>query len=208
MTQYTQTEIKLFKSLNTPAKLQDYLNTLKHNPKDTWRSPRGVIKSGEAYCIEGAILAAGVLQFHGHKPLILDIRGFDPDVDHVLAVYKQRGFFGAISKTNHAVLRYREPVYKTLRELVMSFFHEYFLDSGKKTLRDYSKLVDLSQFNKKQWQTSEKNLEYIAEYLDGVKHYKILKPWQKRNLRKADKIEIEAGKLLEWKMVKGKMVKN
>lgn len=196
---YTKEEIKLFKNLNTPAKVQDYLNSLKHNPKDTWHSPRQVIKTKKAYCIEGAILAASIFQFHKQKPLLLDIRGKSPDVDHVLALFKQNGYWGAVSKTNHAVLRYREPIYKSIRELVLSYFHEYFLDNGKKTLRDYSLPVNLNKFNKKNWQTSQEDLGYIAEYIDDVKHYKILKPWQIKNLRKADKIEIQAGKLLEYK---------
>ncbi len=196
--QYTGSEKKLFKRLNSPAKIQDYLNTLKHNKKDTWCSPRSVIQNGEAYCFEGAVLAAAILEFHGHKPLLLDIRGTDNDFDHVVAPYKQKGYWGAISKTNHAVLRYREPVYKTLRELVLSYFHEYFLDTGIKTMRDYSVPVNLHRFNKDNWQTTQNNLEHIAEYIDTVKHFRILQSWQIRNLRKADPIEITAGKLLEW----------
>ena len=121
------------------------------------------------------------------------------DYDHVVAVFKQDGFFGAISKTNHAVLRYREPVYKTIRELVMSYFHEYFLNTGKKTLREYSELLDLNKFNKLNWRTSDKNLFEIPEYLDTIKHHKILSPKQIKNLRKADKIEIEMGKMVEYK---------
>lgn len=198
MVEYSSQEIKLFKKLNSPAKIQDYLNTLKHNKKDTWRSPRNVIKHKEAYCIEGAVLAAAILEFHGHKPLIMDIRGVDPDVDHVIAPFKLNGYWGAISKTNYAVLRYREPVYKTLRELVMSFFHEYFLDSGKKTLRDYSVPLNLDKFKKQNWQTSEKSLENIAEHIDTVKHISIINKKQIKNLRKADSLEIAVGKLREW----------
>ena len=162
--------------------------------------------------MEGAMFAAAVLEFHGAKPLILDLRSIKPgDDDHVVAVFKQFGCYGAISKTNHAVLRYREPVYKTIRELAMSYFHEYFLNSGKKTLREYSKLFDLSFFDSTplfskegdggslNWRTSEKNLFKIPQHLDRVLHYKILSTAQIRNLRKADKIEINAGKLTEWK---------
>lgn len=198
MPEYTKTEIKLFKKLNSPAKIQDYLNTLKYNKKDTWRSPRNVIKHKEAYCIEGAILAAAILEFHGYKPLIMDIRGAHPDVDHVIAPFKKNGYWGAISKTNYAVLRYREPVYKTLRELVMSYFHEYFLDSGVKTLRDHSVPLNLSKFKKQNWQTSQKNLEDIAEYIDTIKHISIINKQQIKNLRKADSLEIAVGKLREW----------
>ena len=201
---YTKEEIKLFRKLNTPQKIQDYLNLLPFNfdkGKDTCRSPREVIKYKKAHCVEGAIFAGAVLEFHGQKPFLLDLCSslYPYDYDHVVAVFKQDGFFGAISKTNHAVLRYREPVYKTIRELVMSYFHEYFLNTGKKTLREYSELLDLNKFNKLNWRTSDKNLFEIPEYLDTIKHHKILSPKQIKNLRKADKIEIEMGKMVEYK---------
>ncbi|MEQ1561715.1 MAG: hypothetical protein ABL899_03295, partial [Nitrospira sp.] len=121
------------------------------------------------------------------------------DYDHVVSVFRIDGFFGAISKTNHGVLRYREPVYKTVRELAMSYFHEYFLNNGQKTLREYSDPFDLNYFNKINWRTSEKDLSEIHEHLDKIKHHKILSQKQIKNLRKADKIEIEAGKLVEYK---------
>ena len=201
---YTEKEIKLFRRLNSPKKIQDYLSSLKFNFEekgDTCMSPRMIIKSKKAHCMEGALLASAVLEFHGGKPLVLDLRSVKKpfDYDHVVAVFKQYGCFGAISKTNHAVLRYREPIYKTVRELVLSFFHEYFLNDGKKTLREYSNPFDLSHFNKINWHTSEKNLFEIPDFLDKIKHYKILSSKQVKNLRKADKIEIEAGKIVEFK---------
>ncbi len=200
---YTKEEIKLFRKLHTPAKLQDYVNTLPFNflARGTTLSPRGVCQKQKADCFEGALFAAAVLEFHGHKPLILDLRSVKKpyDYDHVVAVFKVDGCFGAISKTNHAVLRYREPVYKTLRELVMSYFHEYFLNTGKKTLREYSELFDLNHFNKIHWRTTAEDVSEIPDFLDTVKHHKILSPKQVKNLRKADTIEIEAGKLVEFK---------
>jgi hypothetical protein len=149
--------------------------------------------------MEGALLAAAILEFHGHKPLLLDLRSTDDDLDHVVALFKQFGCFGAISKTNHVVLRYREPIYKSVRELAMSYFHEYFLDNGKKTLREYSTPFDVNRINNFYWRTTEKDLVKLPKYLDAAKHYKILSPAQIKNLRKADKIEIKAGKLKEWK---------
>src|ERR1035437_2885336 len=141
---YTKSEIKLFRRLNTPAKLQDYLNKIPFNfeeKRDTCMSPREVLKNKKANCLEGAMFAAAVLEFHGGKPTLVDLRSVKKpyDDDHVVVVFKQFGCFGAISKTNHAVLRYREPIYKTLRELALSYFHEYFLNkNGQKTLREYS----------------------------------------------------------------------
>ena len=146
------------------------------------------------------MLAAAILEFYGHKPLLVDLRSVKPaDDDHVVAVFKQFGCFGAISKTNHAVLRYREPIYKSIRELALSYFHEYFLKNGQKTLREYSEVFDLSRFDYLDWRTSAENLFEIPHALDKIKHYKILNPAQIKNLRRADRIEIKAGELVEWK---------
>jgi hypothetical protein len=202
---YTIDEIKVFKKLNSPAKIQDYLNSLPFNFEkkgDTCMSPRKVLKMRTAHCMEGAIFAAAVLEFHGHNPLILDLCSTEKpyDFDHVVAIFKQFGCFGMISKTNHAVLRYREPVYKTVRELVMSCFHEYFLNkNGQKTLREYSQLLDLNKFNKLDWRTTENDLFDIPAYLDEIKHYQILSKEQIKNLRKADLVEIIAGEIVEYK---------
>lgn len=200
---YNQFEIKLFNKLNSPKKIQDFLAfEIGHNPaKDgvECRSPREVLRAGKAHCMEGALLAAAILEFYGAKPLLMDLRSTSDDLDHVVALFKQFGRWGAISKTNHVVLRYREPVYKSIRELAMSYFHEYFLDSGKKTLREFSRPFDLNRLNFLQWRTAEKDLVDLPEFLDKSKHYKIVSSAQIKNLRRADKIEIKAGKLLEWK---------
>jgi len=198
----TKEEIKLFKKLNSPKKIQDYLNTLKINFEekgDTCFSPRKVLKEQKCHCIEGAVLAAMILRFHGYKPLVVDLTSSEKDFDHVIAVFKKYGKWGAISKTNHPVLRYREPVYNSIRELVMSFFHEYFLDNGKKTLRSYTHPINLSIFDKKGWMHSPEEIWYIAEHLAEIKHIPILNRKQIANLRKADKIEIDVGKMTEWK---------
>lgn len=200
---FTKEELKLFKSLNTPKKIQDYINKIPINFEpngDTCLSPRQVLDQNRAHCIEGALLAAVILRYHGEKPLVLDLTTSKKDFDHVVALFKRHGYWGAISKTNHAVLRYREPIYKTIRELVMSYFHEYFTnDDGKKTLRSYSGPVNLAKFDKKNWMSSKKDLWYIADHLCKVKHYNILNKKQISFLRKAEPIEIEAGKILEWK---------
>lgn len=217
---YTKAEIKLFKKLNSPQKIQGFLNSLKFNFEksgETCYSPRQVIKHKTAHCMEGALLAVAILEFHGARPLVVDLRSVKPgDDDHVVAIYKKFGCFGAISKTNHGVLRFREPVYKTLRELVMSYFHEYFLNTGQKTLREYSEIFDLSFFDKHpltlnpsaseregretiNWRTSTEQLFAIPQKLDKIKHYKILNKLQIKNLRPADKIEIKMGKIVEWK---------
>ena len=199
--QLTIQERKIFKRLNTPIKIQDFLDSLKMNfsEEDPCLSPRDVLKLRTAHCMEGALLAAALLWFHGHKPLLLDLTTTTDDEDHVVALFQVEGFWGGISKTNHAVLRYREPVYKTVRELVMSYFHEYFLHSGQKTLRTYSHPFDLTKLAHLNWITSrEKILDLIGAMAES-KHYEILTKQQIKNLRKADKIEIKAGKIVEWK---------
>lgn len=199
---YNTSEIKVFKKLNSPKKIQDFLESLSVNFEkngETCYSPRMVLKHKRAHCMEGAMFAAAVLEFNGQKPYVLDLRSIVKDFDHVVAPFKQFGRWGAISKTNHAVLRYREPVYKTIRELAMSYFHEYFMDNGKKTLREYSNCFDLRFFDYLDWRTSKKNLFEIPQKLDEIKHYKILTPAQIKNLRRADKIEIKAGKLVGQK---------
>lgn len=206
---YTKQELQIFKRLNAPQKVQDFLNGLKFNfdeNPNSCLSPRRVLREKKADCIEGAIFAAAVLEYHGHKPLVLDLRSVKKpyDFDHVVAVYKIKGFWGAVSKTNHSVLRYREPIYRDIRELVASYFHEYFLDSGLKTLREYSDPFDMNYFNSISWRTTEDNLSGVLKKLDAVKHYKLLNNWQEKNLRKADRIEVESTKKTEYKKYENK----
>lgn len=195
----TSGELARLKRLTTPRKIQDFLETLRANDgNDTCRSPRRVLEEGRAHCIEGAMLAALALRVQGHPPLIVDLTSSPEDLDHVIAVFRQHGHWGAISKTNHAVLRYREPVYKTIRELVLSFFHEYTTDDGKKTLRSYSRPVDLSRFDTRGWMTSDEDVWYVAEHLCDVPHIPLLTRNQIATLRRADPIEIKIGKMKQW----------
>ena len=195
-------EIKLFKKLNTPRKIQGFIDTIPINfePEgDTFLSPRRVLRENRAHCIEAACLAAAILRFHGHKPLIVDLTSNASDEDHIIAVFKQHNHWGAISKTNHAVLRYREPVYKTIRELIMSYFHEYIKnDTKKKTLRSYTNPINLARFDKKNWVTDEKDLWYIVDHIFETPHKNILSKKQIATLRTADTMELKAGEITEW----------
>lgn len=195
-------ELKILKKLNTPVKIQNFLDKMKINFEedgDSFYSPMTVLEKNVCHCMEGAALAALALRVNGLPPLVIDLTSSKDDFDHVVAVFKKDGKWGAISKTNHAVLRYREPIYNSIRELAMSYFHEYFDDQGKKNLRSYSAPVNLKRFDKRGWMTTKEPTDYIPEYLAEVKHFPILNRKQIRNLRKADKIEIEAGKIVEWK---------
>ena len=194
-------EIGIFRKLDTPKKIQDFLETLAINfdyKKDTCMSPRVVLRKKKAHCIEGAFLAAAIQLFHGQKPLLLDLKSVERDFDHVIALFSRNGKWGAFSKTNHTVLRYREPVYRDVRELTMSFFHEYFLDDGRKTMRSFSAPFNLLCFGH-EWIFSEKPLWHIADALDECRHYAILNKKEIASLRRADAIEIQAGKLTQWK---------
>ncbi len=143
-------------------------------------------------------MAASILWYHGQKPLLLDLKATRPDLDHVVILFKENGRWGAISKTNHAVLRYRDPVYLSVRELALSYFHEYFLDNGKKTLRSFSRPFSLVPFGTG-WITSEKNLWHFPRALDKSRHYPIAPATTISRLRPATKIERRAGILVEYK---------
>jgi hypothetical protein len=200
MWRLTPLEEKIFKRLSTPAKIQDFLNKLPINQErsgDTCSSPRTTLIRKTAHCIEGAYLAAAILWFHGHTPLILDLKSSKKDFDHVVALFKKNGKWGAISKTNHAVLRFREPIYHTVRELALSYFHEYFTDDGIKTLRSFSKPFNLKKFGTS-WITIEEDLWDIGAALDDSAHIEILTHQEARALRKADKIELAAGLIKEY----------
>jgi len=201
----TKKEKEILRKLKNPAEIQDFINKIPINfdyHKDTCMSPRVVLRKNKCHCIEGAILAALALRMQGYRPLLVHMQAIEDDFDHVIAVFEEHGKWGAITKTNHGVLRYREPIYKDIREIVMSYFHEYTDKKGRKTLRSFSVPLDISIFDKKGWATDEKDLWYIDEHLDKIKHYKILNRKQIKNLRKADKIEIEIGKVTEWKFGK------
>jgi len=197
--------LKLLKTLNTPAKIQDFLNAIPINFEpdgDSFLSPMAVLEKRVCHCTEGAILAALALRVNGMAPLVVDLMASRNDFDHVIAVFQKEGKWGAISKTNHAALRFREPVYATIRELAMSYFHEYLDKEGRKNLRSFSLPVNLKRFDKKNWMTSLEDIYYIPEYLVEVKHFSLINAKQVRNLRKADSIEIESGEITEWEKKK------
>lgn len=196
-------EDEIFKKLSTPEKIQDYLNNLPINyekERETCNSPRVSLREQKAHCIEGAFIAATAFWYHGEKPLLLDLKtkNIKTDSDHVVALYKKNGYWGAISKTNHSVLRSRDPIYKTLRELVLSYFHEYFLTStGEKTLRTYSRPFSLKKFGVS-WITSEKDLLKIAQTLDESPHFKIVPETQKTYIQLASRHERKTASIPEW----------
>ncbi|HYF28970.1 MAG TPA: hypothetical protein VEA36_01230 [Candidatus Paceibacterota bacterium] len=198
----TDEEYRLLASLDTPERIQDYLDTLAINFEkqgETCRSPRRVLQTKKAHCMEGALLAYAALLIHKQKPLLLDLKSARGDDDHVIVLCRKDGRYGAISKTNHATLRFRDPVYQSVRELVMSYFHEYFLNkNGKKTLMSYSAPFSLAGFGT-DWITAERDLWEIPKALDKSPHFPIASKETLARTRPADPIERAAGRLTEWK---------
>jgi len=189
-------ETRVLKELKTPERIQRFLDTeIAYNKEpdgETIRSPRRVLRDRVAHCLEGALLAAAALRIHGFPPLLLDL-GAVRDDDHVLAVFRQHGAWGAIAKSNYSGLRFREPVYRTRRELAMSYFEHYFNTSREKTLRNYSRPVNLSQFDRIHWMTSEEDLWPISEHLARIPHVDLLRNGVGRRLARVDDRSFAAG---------------
>jgi hypothetical protein len=190
----TPQETRLLRSLSTPWKIQKYLDSLPYNNEphgDTCRSPRRTIRDQTAHCLEAALLAAAALHVNGKPPLILDLESVRDD-DHVIAIFRIDGHWGAMAKSNYSGLRFREPVYRTLRELVMSYFEHYYNLKGEKTLRGFSRPVNLRRFDGMDWMTSEQDVWEIPEYLTTISHTPILRTARRMYM---DKRLYEAGLL-------------
>lgn len=198
-------ELTLLRSFRTPARVQDFLDTLPMNFEeggDTLMSPRRVLREKKAHCMEGALLAAAAFWVQKREPLLLDLRSAAEDDDHVVTLFQERGLWGAVSKTNHAVLRWREPIFKNIHALAASYFHEYFLDNGRRTLRAYSRPFRLSAKKYAGWLTTETDLWHLSDALDASPHYSLLPKSAYRHTRPADTMERRAGSFVEWKKPK------
>jgi hypothetical protein len=191
---WTKDESDLFKKLNNPDKIQDFLDSLAYNPNYECRSPRWVIRKKSAHCFEGALFAAAALQFHCNKPLLIDMKAYNDD-DHVIAVFKVDGYWGAIAKSNFTSLRYREPVYRSIRELIMSYFDFFFNLNGEKSLRSYSLPLDLSVFDNRNWATTDEDLEYIGDKIESLHHFDVVTKKMIKNLYIASDPMMQAGLL-------------
>ena len=195
----TREEGRILRSLSSPRRIQDFLFALPANFEeegDTLRSVRGVLRHGRAHCIEAAFVAACALWLQGEPPLVVDMAATG-DADHVIAVFRQNGCWGAISKSNHIWLRWRDPIYRSLRELVMSYFHEY-VNGARKTLRSYSRPVDLSRFPCGMWITSEDDCWEVGAALTDVPHVAVLTPPQVRRLVRRDPMETMADGIRQY----------
>ncbi len=191
---WTQEEKSFLKKFDSPYSIQVFLDSISYNPNYECRSPRWVIKKRSAHCFEGALFAAAVLDFIGHKPLVVDMRAHNDD-DHVIAVFREDGFWGAVAKSNFTSLRFREPVYRSLRELIMSYFDFFFNINGYKSLRSYSMPFDLTAFNPRNWATTDEDLEYIGDKIESLHHYPVVTDKMIKKLNIASESLIRAGLL-------------
>ena len=194
-------EFSLLKRLGTPQEIQVFLNATPINHEldgETILSVREVLRQRRAHCIEGAFLAACALWIHGDPPLLVHLDCDLSDYPHVIAVFRRKGCWGAISKTNGTPLRYRDPVYRTLRELTMSYFHEYYNKRYQKTLRSYSATFDLRRVDPALWVTSEKPCDEIHDRLVNARHYTLISTAQQRLLARRDSFERKASKLVQY----------
>jgi hypothetical protein len=189
-------ELALFRTLSRPEKIQQFLDEgLNYNKEPggpTCRSPRRVLRDRVAHCIEGALLAAAAFRMHGLPPVIVDLEAVRDD-DHLLAVFRHGRYWGAVGKSNYSGLRFREPVFRSLRELVMSYYPYYFNLDGEFSLRTYSRPVDLRRFDRINWMTAEDELWAISDYLYEIPHRRLLTPAQERKRRRADRRLFESG---------------
>ena len=189
---WTAGELRRLRSLKTPYGVQRYLDEMPYHLATTAWSPRRVLHEWTAHCLEGAIFGAAALRVLGYPPLLVDLEA-ENDTDHVLAIYRVRGHWGAVGKSNYAFLGYREPIFRTLRELALSYFDAYFNLRRDRTLRTYSNPVDLRRFDARGWMTSEKDVWFIPEYLLTISHRPLLEPWMRRALHRLDARSFKAG---------------
>jgi hypothetical protein len=191
---FTPRELRALRALKSPIGIQRALDAMPYHLASTAWSPRRVLRERTAHCLEGAVFAAAALRVLGFPPLLLDLEAVQ-DTDHVVAVFRVRDHWGAIAKSNFSGLRYREPVHRSLRELVMSYFEGYINLRGDRTLRAYSRPVDLARFDRRRpgWMTAEDDLWWIAEHLLEIPHTRLLRPPMVRALSRADRRSLAAG---------------
>jgi hypothetical protein len=189
-------QLALFESLNTPADIQAYLDRIPYSPENNNRSPASVLRDGVAHCLDGGLFAAAALQRIGFGAFIIDLLP-EPgtDDDHVLAIYKHYGHFGAIAKSNFSGLRFREPIYRSLRELSLSYFPMYFNSRAEKTLRAYTRPLNLKTFDHLGWMWRDAVADLIEQEFHKLRSFPLLKDEMITGLSAVDSRTYEAGLL-------------
>ena len=185
-------DLRTLRALNTPTKIQRFIDALTYQYADTAWSPQRVLRERKGHCLEGALLAAAALRIHGHPPLLMDLEAVHDD-DHVLALYREQGLWGSIAKSNFAGLRFRAPVYRTARELALSYVEHYYNLRGERTLRAYSRPVNLQRLDRLHWMTAEEDVWCVPEFLIAAKHYPLFPHKVASALPRLDRRSFEAG---------------
>jgi len=189
---FTPSELRQLHRLKDPHGIQRLLDDMPYHLANTAWSPRRVLRENTSHCFEGALFAAAALRANGYPPLILDLEA-DHDTDHVIAIYRVRGHWGAVAKSNYTGCRYREPVYRSLRELALSYFDVYFNLRGERTLRTFSRPVNMARFDPRSWMTSGEHLWYVAEYLCTIRHHRLFTTAMIKRLHRLDDRSFRAG---------------
>jgi hypothetical protein len=189
---FTPAELRKLRSLKDPYGIQRLLEDMPYHVADTAWSPRRVLRENTSHCFEGALFAAAALRTNGYPALILDLEA-DHDTDHVIAVYRINGHWGAVAKSNYTGCRYREPVYRSLRELALSYFEVYFNLRRERTLRTFSRPVNMARFDARGWMTADEDLWYVAEYLFTIRHHPLLTRRMIKHLHRLDDRSFRAG---------------
>jgi hypothetical protein len=185
-------ELRTLRALKTPVQIQKFVDELPYQYANTAASPQRVLRERKGHCLEGALLAAAALRVNGHPPLLMDLEAVQDD-DHVIALYRERGLWGGIAKSNFAGLRFRAPIYRTLRELALSYFEWYHNLRGERTLRAYAGPVDLARLDRERWMTSEDNVWCVPELLIAARHYPLIPDRVAESLPRLDRRSFEAG---------------
>jgi hypothetical protein len=188
---WTPSERRFLRSLSTPHRIQNFLDELDYNPVDDAASPRYILLTRDAHCLEGGLLAAAALEFQGLSPLMVSLQAENDD-HHVITVYKSLSGWGSISKSNTTLLRGRDPIYRSIRELVMSYFEFYFNLNGQKSLYAYSDPIDLNKFNHWEWRTTDNNLVDMGKSFNDIDHFELIGQKELKKLPKVKKSLIDA----------------
>jgi len=189
---FSPAELRKLRSLKDPHGIQRLINAMPYHLRDTAWSPRRVLQTNTSHCYEGALFAAAALRVNGYPPLVIDLEA-EHDTDHVIAVYRVNGHWGAIGKSNYSGLQFREPVYRSLRELALSYFDIYFNMRRERTLRTFSRPVNLRRFDHLDWMTTDKPVWFVAEYLLTISHTPLMTPAQVKRLHRLDSRLFRAG---------------
>jgi hypothetical protein len=189
---FTGAEVRKLRSLKNPHGIQRFLDEMPYHLADTAYSPRRVLRENTSHCFEGALFAAAALRMNGYPPLILDLEA-DQDTDHVIAIFRQNGHWGSIGKSNYTGCRYREPVYRSLRELALSYFEGYFNLRRERSLRTFSRPVNMKRFDSREWMTTDEPMWFVAEYLFEIHHYSLITPSMAKKLNRLDDRSFRAG---------------